>query len=213
MVDKALKIVYPYIYKNMDSMPDLDRIKELYAQSKVARGLFADFARRKRNQTESTVETLLVIAQKELKLLGERDAGATRQDVIDFLKRLEELGLGEFVAGRKGRPSRFVWRVGVGSLGRVVMGEAVELQALPSAVRDNDAPPVEVPEIPADTMRVAYPLRPDLNVEIAPLPKNMTAKEAQRLADFIKTLPFEDTSSHPQGGSDTQQKAPANGSR
>jgi hypothetical protein len=39
-------------------------------------------------------------------------------------------------------------------------------------------------------IRVIYPLRIDRHIEFL-IPKDLTTREAQRLSDFIKTLPFD----------------------
>ncbi len=46
-------------------------------------------------------------------------------------------------------------------------------------------------DVPAGTLRHAYRLRQDLMINLE-LPANLTTKEATRLAEFIKTLPFAD---------------------
>jgi hypothetical protein len=44
----------------------------------------------------------------------------------------------------------------------------------------------------AQTIRHEYRLRPDFTAEIE-LPEDLTTREALRLADFLKTLPFVET--------------------
>ena len=54
---------------------------------------------------------------------------------------------------------------------------------------EEEIEPQGLSEVELSLMTVAYPLRVDLMTEFS-LPKNLTQKEANRLADFIRTLPF-----------------------
>lgn len=90
-----------------------------------------------------------------------------RQRIVSALRRLEEQGLGKFIVGRRGQPSRFKHR------------------------RDGQ-PKTQAPPLidPGRMVEHLYQLRPDLRIGVE-LPADLTAAEAGRLADFVKTLPFE----------------------
>jgi Protein of unknown function DUF262 len=47
-----------------------------------------------------------------------------RRDIIALFRKLQELGCGQFVEGRRGWPSRFVWSAGLTSVGRAAAGES-----------------------------------------------------------------------------------------
>ncbi len=162
-----------------------EQLRHLYNSEKVAKALFDDFALRERNKKESTVDRLRDI-------LTNGGYNASRGEVIRFLKRLASLGCCVFKTGRRKHPSRARWNVSLVSLGRVASGQSQEFEEVRPDEAEESETGISQAEPSSNTMRVTYPLRPDLLLEISPVPKNMTAREAQRLADFIKTLPFDD---------------------
>ncbi len=163
---------------------DLVELKRLYATSETAKKILNYFAGRKNNKNETTVDRLHGVLVAE----GHE---VTRGQLIDALRQLAELGCGEFKTGRKGWPTRMVWSVGIVSLGQVASGQATAVQEIDDVSTDEEEVPVAAKAVEHDQMNVSYPLRPELMVGLS-LPKNLTQKEANRLADFIKTLPFGD---------------------
>jgi hypothetical protein len=113
--------------------------------------------------------------------------GAERRDVVRFLRELEALKAGRLVVGRRKQKTRFVWSDRFDVVATVK--KALILQGKTTA-----EPDVDVERTAADTtstlFRHRYRLRPSLEVELA-LPTDLTQREAERLADFLKTLPFE----------------------
>ena len=84
-----------------------------------------------------------------------------------------------------------VWSVGIVSLGQVASGKATAVQEIDTVSVEEESAPSDNKAVEHDLMDVSYPLRKELMVRFS-LPKNLTQKEANRLADFIKTLPFGD---------------------
>ena len=91
-----------------------------------------------------------------------------RPEVLDLLKRLEAQHRGAFKAGRKGWPSRLEWRL-----------------------EDSKGPENGVGPAAASPQVIEHPfrLRPDFSVELR-LPLDISQREADRLAAFVRTLPF-----------------------
>ena len=56
----------------------------------------------------------------------EEGAGLNRTYVIKSMKELDRVGFGEFVVGRRSKPSRMIWKVGLGDLGRCAQGSVVD---------------------------------------------------------------------------------------
>jgi hypothetical protein len=101
----------------MDSRaPNIDRLRQFYEESVVARAFFDHAARRERDQSETKVDRILV----RLKAQGQ---DLSRREIVALFRKLQELGCGQFVEGRHGWPSRFVWSVGMTSVGRAAAGE------------------------------------------------------------------------------------------
>ncbi len=115
-------------------------------------------------------------------LINEGHASA-RGDIIALFKNLEEYKCGQFVTGRWGWPSRFVWDVDSLSTSRFAIGETQE-------VKDIKIEPEEETG-QKDSLKHTFNLRTDLPIEFT-LPIDLSEKEAERLATFIKALPMED---------------------
>ena len=153
-----------------------EELKQLYADDDVARMFFDDMANRQRNQSETKVDRIM-------QRLREQGNSPSRGDIIALFKKLEEYKCGQFVAGRHGWPSRFIWDVGSLSASRFAVGETEEVEEITQEPEEG-AEGVE-------SLNHTFNLRPDLPVEFE-LPIDLTEKEAERLAGFLKTLPMED---------------------
>ncbi|MFT3830437.1 MAG: hypothetical protein QM691_12115 [Opitutaceae bacterium] len=155
----------------------IDELKKLYQKSEVARAFLDHAARRKNNQTETKVDRILTILNREGHSLS-------RGDVIELFKRFEALELGSFVKGTHGWPSRFVWQVGIVSVGKAAAGESAEIES----VADEDT---DTEDADADLVVHSFRLRDTLVVKLS-FPDDLTDTEAERLAGFVKTLPIND---------------------
>jgi hypothetical protein len=107
----------------MDSKsPNVEMLRQLYKQNAVARAFFDHASRRERDQSETKVDRILALLN--------RDEGHEfhRREIIDLFRKLQDQGCGQFVEGRRGWPSRFVWSTGLTSVGRAAAGnpQAIE---------------------------------------------------------------------------------------
>ena len=156
-----------------DDDVDLDGVRRLYGGDEAAQALLDHLAGRERDRRVTPVDRLLVNVAREGTVLS-------RGELIRVLRLLEELGCGRFVPGRRGHKSRFEWEASLVSVGQVAAGEAEEFEDAPEDTGINDE---------VDLIGHSFQLRRDLPVEIE-LPADLTASEADRLASFIKTIPF-----------------------
>lgn len=147
-----------------------DALRTFYKTSAAAAKILDHFASRVRDRKVVEVDRLE-------KLLPD----ITRADIIDVFKQLDELGFGRFVVGRRGASSRFEREVSLPSLGKAAAG----LGAIVAIAEDSDDAEDE-----AITISHQYRLRPTFVAQID-LPADLTENEAERLAGFIRTLPFE----------------------
>jgi hypothetical protein len=154
---------------------DIGKLRSLYKRNPAARKLLDHFADRTNNATETKVDRILHIMKHDGNEIS-------RSEVIDVFRELEDLECGEFVTGRKGWPSRFVWTVGLVGLGKVASGERSELE---------NTTPKTTEEEEAENLRHSFLLRPDLTITFD-LPNDFTIREATRLARFVESLPFGD---------------------
>src|ERR1700722_2505030 len=110
----------------MDSqMPDVDALRQLYRDNPVAKAFFEHAARRERDQSETKVDRILV----RLRADGHN---LRRREIIDLFRKMQDHGLGQFVEGRRGWPSRFVWSTGLTSVGRAAVGEPQTIEHISS---------------------------------------------------------------------------------
>lgn len=168
--------------------PDRKLLRGMYQEDKTARALFDHLAKRVYNYREQKVERLLQ------SLTGE-GLQTSRGDITRVLKELERARCGEYVVGRKGHPSRFRWDVEMVAVGQYAAGTSTDIGEVdPGTGSEDDVSSSEPePAQTADTSRQfthRFPLRSDLVVSLD-LPVDLTAKEAARLADFIKALPID----------------------
>lgn len=153
-----------------------NELKSLYKNDDMVRPFLDHMAKRQRNQSESKVHRVV-------ENLREENHEYSRGDIVSVFKKLESCGCGQFVNGRRGWPSRFVWSVPSKDASLLASGEE---QTVSEIVVD------ETYEDTADeTLNHTFNLRPDLRIEFD-LPSDLTVNEANRLAMFIKSLPMED---------------------
>ncbi len=154
------------------------RLQNLYVQSAVNKAAFDYFARRHRNSAGTKIERL----QDILRLEGH---DASRRDIIDLFKALADANCGEFVVGRKGHSSRFVWAVSMTAVGQAAAGESVTLEKL----SEEDKAAAEIDD-DIGMIDHKYFLRPDVEITVS-LPRDASPVEVSRVADFVRTLSFQ----------------------
>src|SRR5471030_2886155 len=171
--------------KNRYSL-QIEALKELYASDGVVKVMLDEFASGKGNQKTTTVSSLYMS-------LWEAGQRKPKPELIRVLRLLGKLSCGKFVTGRKGNLTRFEWdgpkysplSVGVAAGGVQPIGENQGEGDQESGIEDSV-------EAAVDTSVIYhwYRLRADWIVDLK-LPADLTAWEATRLSEFIKTLPFD----------------------
>jgi hypothetical protein len=164
----------------------LESIKKLYSSNRVAKAAFDYFASCQRNKSATKVNRLLSV-------LWTRGHDVSYAEVRDFLRELAVLRCGVYKMGRRGQPSRLEWIDNLVSLGQAAAGQRSEIEQLTeeeASAENDDREEDSNGQLSPDDMKLSYPLRRDRHIEIV-VPKDITSTEAQRLADFVKTLQFE----------------------
>ncbi len=157
-------------------------LRSFYLFDTDAKVIFDHLSKYKNDMSTSSIDNLM------FKLSSEQSP-PSRWTVIKFFKKLEELGCGRFIPGRRGRKTRFEWVAKLTDVNKAAQGQNVNIGAA--------SPPTEVAGPtqggPPDEHLVEHPfrLRKDLDVRLS-LPTDLTKAEAARLAAFIQTLPFEE---------------------
>jgi hypothetical protein len=152
---------------------DTTKLKQCYVKDRVVKLVCDEMASRDRNQNETKMERMLLLLSRSC------DEEVRKSELISAFRLLEDAGCGQYVEGRRGWPSRFVW-----SVRSLDVADAARGQRSLEPTTDGGA------EEEADMIEHTFALRPDLAVSFE-LPDDLTKAEAARLAAFLGTLPFE----------------------
>ena len=155
---------------------NVEAIRDLYNSNSTARAFFDHAAKRSRNRSETTVE-------RTIQNLSDNGTTISRADVVKFFQKLQDLDCGKFIPGRHNHRSRFAWELELTSVARAAAGEPEDVQVTISS---------DPEEFDAEDWLLTHDfhLREDFKAQIN-LPYDLTREEADRLAMFIKALPFE----------------------
>lgn len=77
-------------------------LKRLYRGNSTARLLFDYLASRSKNRESSNFNRTMTV-------LSDDGMAPTRAGMREVFRNLEKLGVGRFVVGRRGQPTRFIW--------------------------------------------------------------------------------------------------------
>ena len=155
---------------------DINLLKTSYAENPAVQAICDHMAMRNNNQNETKLHRIIQHLQNEAYEFK-------RTEIIAAFRKLEEAGMGKYVEGRHGWPSRFIWESK--SLYISVLATDGEVSAQELATE------AQVSDDEAELIEHSFVLRPDLLVTIE-LPSDLSAKESVRLAAFIQALPFSD---------------------
>ena len=172
------------------------RLTKIYKQNRHAEAVLNWFAV---NLDETDHLVQVTDLENNIKIgPGDRPRGA----IIHFLKQLDEWKWGEFKTGRRGGVSRFISSYSLKEIGRLAAytphvdvpschegktyADAGDAQGANGEAGSHETI-IMAPRLP-ETFRYRFRLRPDFPIEID-LPLNLTSTEANRFADFIKSLP------------------------
>jgi hypothetical protein len=81
---------------------DLGGLRAAYKEDESVHLIIDHFASRERNQKETQVDRLTTLLERD-------SATLSRSAIIRAFRRLDILGVGRFIPGRKGHPTRFEW--------------------------------------------------------------------------------------------------------
>lgn len=144
-----------------------------------------------------------------------RELDLTRKDVIDAAHMMDKQGIVKYVVGRRGGDTRILWQFDTGDLSEDAeeggeeaeivhsgarlapeMGQISPLVSPPRSGGSEFSAPVAAPASPSIAAQQPgaaidhfFRVRPDFAITIS-LPTDFSLAEAERLAAFIKTLPF-----------------------
>ena len=151
-------------------------IRNMATTNDAAKRLFKSFSGRQKDARETNVERAAWLATTDY------------QTMLAIFKELDGIGAGAFVVGRHGYSSRMVWKFSIRSIGEIGLGESSLPEDVAADAVAEDLPENSDDDLPNHTGH-DYQLRPSTKIRLN-LPTDLTEKEADRLASYIKTLPF-----------------------
>ena len=149
------------------------RLQEFYAANVHARAFLDHLAQRGKNP-----KNWLTSVEAARDVVWNVDSNVTWAQAREVLQGLADRGCGDFRIGRRGWPTRIDWKVSAIDTGKAARGEVDEVA---------ERAPGEEP-LAANMQEVEFPLRDDLRLSFQ-LPKDLTEKEADRIAKFLMALP------------------------
>lgn len=150
-------------------------LRTLYESDPIARVMLDHFAGRRNFRSETTVEQLMAALSRE-------GVSISRPKAVELLKFLAEAGCGDFLVGRGSKQTRIEWGISLVEVGQIVSGRSAgEVSGTTHLDGRND-----------QSIDHQFALRPNFATNLT-LPSDLTAREAKRLADFVLTLPFEES--------------------
>jgi hypothetical protein len=162
----------------------LQEIRALYEEDEVAKRFFDWVSERKNDSAETSLDRIA----SRLNL--------QRSEAVALAKQLDNAKCARFIVGRKGAKSRVQWAYSLRSLGMAAKGFVDQLDDVDPDIAAETTEQIigDVPEIAplpiGDGIEHKFKLRLDTTVTLM-LPGDFTKKEAERLAAFIQSLPFE----------------------
>jgi len=164
---------------------DISILKRLFTSNKTSSIAFNIFKEREKDSKETKIERLEDLIRNE-------GGNPSRVDIVSLLKGLQEAKCGRFIVGRRGSPSRFEWSVSLRSVGLAATSGSDEVSQIDEDADEQDGDDEFADDGDDSSITHAFVLRPDYRVKLT-LPVDMTSREAKRLADFLRTLPFDDS--------------------
>jgi hypothetical protein len=158
-----------------------DSLKAIYKTNDEARSLLDNFAARKRDVSETTVERAAQLT------------GSSYNEMLGAFRELAATGAGAFKVGRHGAKTRIEWEYSVRSLGAAAKGEGRPVKLDPEELEDSEDEEIasEADALEEGDVVHEFLLRPGRKIRLE-LPADLTQREAERLAGFVQSLPFDD---------------------
>ncbi|MBE9064065.1 hypothetical protein [cf. Phormidesmis sp. LEGE 11477] len=157
---------------------DTQKLRDLYGSNEVVSQLCDDMATRERNQSETKLSRMIARLEKA-------GSSAQKSEVIAAFRILENCGCGQYVVGRRGHASRFVWAFSSLETCQAAQGKRDSVEPLPETDDDIET------DAKLDAVTHCLRLRDDFNLELE-LPEDLTQCEAERLCSFVSALPLDE---------------------
>ncbi len=149
------------------------KLKTLYDGDDHAREFFNAMSQKVRFSNETTAEK------------AENCTSLSYSDVLALFKRLDKIGAGDYLVGRRGAATRIVWKHSLKEMVEIARARGEKSARMGSGEKKgrSDASKLQ----PVDH---SFILRENFKVALR-LPVDLNASESERLSAWVKTLPFD----------------------
>jgi hypothetical protein len=154
-----------------------DDIKSLYAKNQTVAALLDILATKKRKRDVISVKYACQLT------------GIDYDDMEEALRALDAIKVGVFTNAYRDNYARLTWRFHPKSLAEAATGRGLPEELDVSEVEEVEDDEAANAAAPGD-VRHDYLLRPDRRIVLT-LPLDLTHREAERLGQFIQSLPLE----------------------
>jgi hypothetical protein len=116
---------------------------------------------------------------------------ALKKEALDFFKKLESFGCGKVLLGRRKLKTRIRWHpYGAIAVAKAFLKDLDSCLETDSGPREEDVSSIQPSAtIQCNLHQHRFLLRPDFEIAVG-LPLDLTKDEANRLAEFIRSIPF-----------------------
>lgn len=166
---------------NQENFPFIDKeeLQKLYREGGEVFRDFIDWLEgnySKKSPKETDVETLI------------EKLNISRLDAVSLAKKMEKIGCGRYITGRRGAKTRIEWNYKVQEICRIAKDDS-----LVSVCINEEKYNVKEPKIDILENRYVYefPFRHDEKITVN-FPEDFSKRDAERFAAFIRALPFSD---------------------
>lgn len=116
---------------------------------------------------------------------------ALKKEALEFFKKLESFGCGKVLLGRRKLKTRIRWQpygaIAVAKAFLTDFDSCLEIDSRPGEEQVSSI--LRSATVQRDLHQHRFLLRPDLEIAVG-LPLDLTKDEANRLAEFIRSIPF-----------------------
>jgi len=169
---------------------EINSLRILYKNNLSAQRFFEWAASRQRDSADTDIDRISSVAK------------IARHEALALSRELQEIGIGKVIYGRRGAKTRIRWNYSLKSIGQSANISANslkridpdELESLPADETnesENNRSDLEAIKNSPNENFISHPmwLRPGVRIEIK-LPSDLTEREADRLSNWIKSIPF-----------------------
>lgn len=117
---------------------DLEKLKAISTENQSSKSVFKYLFDRRRGRQDTNIKRVQ-------RILKESGADVNASDISEVFKKLQDLGIGKIVFGRRGNPNRFLWTANLRSIKDILEGKSQALYKQSPTVKKLNQPKLVAP--------------------------------------------------------------------